>query len=64
MSERDKNREKLESLLDNWNAEFDKLEVRIRLAGADPKVDYDEVITELRQHRYKAKTKPEDIQRI
>ncbi len=58
MSETDKNREKLEFLLDNWNAEFDKLEVNIRLAGADPKVDYDEVITALRQHRYKTKAEP------
>jgi len=64
MSESDKNREKLESMLDIWNAEFDKLEVNIRLAGADPKVDYDEVITALRHHRYKAKAEPENIQRM
>jgi len=64
MSERDKNREKLESMLDKWNAEFDKLEVNIRLSGEDPKVDYDEVITALRQHRHKAKAEPENIQRI
>jgi len=48
-------REKLESLLNNWNAEFDKLEVKIRMAGADPKVDYDEQITVLRQHNHNAK---------
>jgi len=51
MSEKDKHREQLESMIDNWNAEFDQLEVRIRLSGADPRIDYDEVITALRQHR-------------
>ncbi len=55
MSERGKNREKLESLLDKWNAEFDKLEAKIRKAGADPKVYYDEQITVLRQHNHNAK---------
>jgi hypothetical protein len=54
MSERGKNREKLESLLDKWNAEFDKLEAKIR-ASADPKVYYDEQITVLRQHNHNAK---------
>jgi hypothetical protein len=32
MSEKDKKREKLESLLDKWSAEFDKSEINIRLA--------------------------------
>ena len=44
MSERGKNREKLESLLDKWNAEFDKFEAKIR-AGADPKVYCDDSAT-------------------
>jgi hypothetical protein len=51
MSERDKYTEKLKPLLDKWNAEFDELEAKIREAGADPKADYDEVITALRQFR-------------
>jgi hypothetical protein len=54
MNERDKNREKLEFMLNEWNDEFDKLEAKMRNAGADPKVHYDDVIKELRQHRYKA----------
>jgi len=63
MSESDKYREKLKSLLDKWIAEFDKLEEKIRKAGEDPKVDYDEQITALRQHRYKAKAKLEGFQK-
>ena len=51
MSERDKYSEELKPLLNQWNAEFDELESMIRKAGADPTVDYDEVITALRQHR-------------
>jgi len=62
MSESDKYREKLKSLLDKWIAEFDKLEAKIRKADADPKIDYDEQITALRQHRYKAKAELEEIQ--
>ena len=55
MSELDIYKKKLEFLLDNWNAEFDKFEARIGKAGADPKVEYDGVISALRQRRYKAK---------
>ncbi len=61
MSERDKHREKLESILAKWNADFDKLDARIRNSGADPKVYYDEVITGLRQHHYnRFKTRAEE----
>ncbi|MEE4356196.1 MAG: hypothetical protein V2I97_06975 [Desulfococcaceae bacterium] len=52
MNERIMNREKLESMLADWNAGFDKLEDRIRSVGADPGDDYNEVITTLRQHHY------------
>ena len=51
MHEKDKYIEKLKPLLDKWNAEFDQLEATIRKSGADPKVDFDEVIAGLRQHR-------------
>jgi hypothetical protein len=51
MSKKDEYLEKLKPLLDNWNAEFDELEAKIRMSGADPKDDYDEVITALLQHR-------------
>jgi len=44
MSEKDKKREKLESLLDQWSAEFDKSEVKSRIDGADQKVEDDEQI--------------------
>ena len=51
MQGRDRYKEKLDSLLDNWNADFDKLEAKLRNAGADPTADYDDVITALRRHR-------------
>lgn len=51
MNERDKFIEKFKPLLDKWNAEFDELEAEIRKTGADPKIDYDEVISALRQRR-------------
>jgi hypothetical protein len=54
MSERDDYRKNIESLVANWNTEFDELEARIRTNDAEPMGDYDEVITELRQYRYKA----------
>ena len=53
MSERDDYREKIDSLVANWNSEFDELEARIRLYGAEPDGDYDDVITALRQYRYR-----------
>ncbi|MFZ2634376.1 MAG: hypothetical protein WA081_19070 [Desulfosalsimonadaceae bacterium] len=55
MNQNDKYREILEPLIDNWNAEFDKLEAKMKMSGADPEADYDEVISALRQHRRKAK---------
>jgi hypothetical protein len=51
MSEKDKYIEKIKPLLDKWNAEFDQLEAKIRKCGADPMLDFDEVIIALRQHR-------------
>ncbi len=58
MNEIDKNREKLESMLVNWIADFDKLDARIRNEVADPNGDYDEVIAALRQHRYNVSAEP------
>jgi len=55
MSEKDKKREKLESLIDKWSAEFDKSWIRRRIDGADQKVDYDEQIIVLLQHNHNAK---------
>jgi len=54
MSENNKYREQLEPLIDNWNAEFDKLEAQMRKAGVNPEDDYDEVISALRQHRIRS----------
>jgi hypothetical protein len=54
MSERDDYRKKIESLVANWNTEFDELEARIRTNDAEPMDDYDDVISELRQYRYMA----------
>lgn len=51
MSEKEKYMGKLKPLLDKWNAEFDQLEAKIRKSGADPMVDFDEVILALRQQR-------------
>jgi hypothetical protein len=62
MIEKDIHIEKLETLLDDWNAEYDELETRIRMAGGDSKRD-DDVITALRQRRSQANTKPEKIQK-
>ena len=55
LCKRDNYSEELEYQINKWNIEFDILEDRIRRAGADPKVDYDEVITALRQHKHKTK---------
>lgn len=54
MGETDNYRKKLQSLLDDWNADFDKLDAMLRNAGVDPKHEWDEVVTGLRQHRYAA----------
>ena len=61
MSELDTYQNKIEFLLDNWNAEFDKLEARMGKSGADPEADYDGVISALRQHRHKATSIIEEI---
>ncbi|MGD9971981.1 MAG: hypothetical protein AB7S77_02850 [Desulfatirhabdiaceae bacterium] len=54
MGETDTYRKKLESLLDDWNADFDKLETTLRNAGVDLKYEWDEVITMLRKQRHAA----------
>ena len=51
MSEKDKYIEKIKPLLDQWNAEFDQLEAKIRECGTERMLDFDEVIIALRQHR-------------
>lgn len=56
MSERAKYGEEFESMFLNWNAEFDKLEVMMGNAGADPEDAYDDVISALRRRRHKMKT--------
>ena len=61
MSESDNQKDKLKLLLSLWNAEFDKLEAKIRKAGADPRFDSNEQRTMLRKHCYKAKSKLEAI---
>jgi uncharacterized protein YdcH (DUF465 family) len=55
MSIKGKYGDEFESLLINWNADFDKLEDMIGNAGADPAVAYDEVISALRRHRHELK---------
>jgi hypothetical protein len=60
MSELDNYRKKIKLLLDNWNADFDKLEAGIGKSGANPELEYDGVISALRQHRYNAKSKLEE----
>ena len=61
MGESDKQRDKFKLLLNLWNAEFDKLEVKIRKAGADSKFDSNEQGSALREHCYTAKNKLEAI---
>ena len=61
MSELDNYQNKIVFLLDNWNAEFDKLEARMGTSGADPEADNDAVISALRQHRHKATSIIEEI---
>ena len=61
MGESDKQRDNFKLLLNLWNAEFDKLEAKIRKAGADPRFDANEQRTMLRKHCYKAKSKLEAI---
>ena len=61
MSESDNQKDKLKLLLSLWNAEFDKLEAKIRKAGADSKFDSNEQGSALREHCYTAKNKLEAI---
>ncbi len=62
MSARDAYVEKLKAQLDEWNAELDKLQARLRGARADAKIDYEKQIKTLRQQRDEATTKLAEIQ--
>lgn len=53
MNENDKHKKQLEPQINNWNAEFKKLEGKIRKAGVEPKSDYNIVMAALRQRRNK-----------
>ncbi len=60
MSEERKYGEEFESLLVEWNVQFDKLETMMGNADADPMFAYDEVIAGLRRYRPKAKAGNEE----
>ena len=55
MSELDNYREKLEFLLDNWNAELNKSEAETGRPVAAQNAAYDGIISALQHQRYKAK---------
>lgn len=55
MSELDNYREKLEFLLDKWNAELIKLEAETGRSGAVQNAAYDGVISALQHQRFKTK---------
>lgn len=55
MKENEKHGKQLEPQTDNWNAEFDKLEGKMRKAAAGHKSDYNIVMAALRQPRNKTK---------
>jgi chromosome segregation ATPase len=53
---------KLKTQLDEWNAELDQLEARVRGAAADVRLKYEEQLRSLRQQRDEARRKLEQIQ--
>jgi len=55
MNKNDKYREQIEPQINNWNAEFNKLEGKIRKTGVGTKSDYRIVMAALRQPRNKTK---------
>ena len=51
MAERDAYVKKLKAMLEEWNAEIDKLDAKARKADAEAKIRYEEQVSQLRQKR-------------
>ena len=62
MSLKDEYVEKLKAQLDEWSADIDVLEARVRQADAELHIKYDEQVVALKQKRDEAKLKLAEIQ--
>jgi predicted nucleic acid-binding Zn-ribbon protein len=54
--------EKLKAQIDEWSVELDKLEAKVKKAGADAKIEYESQLKVLRQRYDSAKLKMAEIQ--
>lgn len=54
VSERDQYVEKTKAKLDQWNAEIDKVEAKMKEAEADAKLEYQKQLDEMRKRRNEA----------
>lgn len=62
MSLKDEYVEKLKAQLDEWSADIDVLEAKVRKADAELHIKYDEQVIALKQKRDEAKVKLAEIQ--
>lgn len=62
MSLKDEYVEKLKAQLDEWSADIDVLEAKVRKADAELRIKYDEQIATLKDKREDAKVKLGEIQ--
>lgn len=62
MSLKDEYVEKLKAQLDDWSADIDTLEARLRKADAEFRIKYDDQLTVLKSKRDEAKVKLTEIQ--
>jgi len=62
MGMRDDYIKKLQARLDEWNAEIDKLQAKLKSAEADAQAEYREQIEKLEQERSRAQERLKELQ--
>lgn len=57
MSKRDAYVKRMQAQLDEWNAEIDRLEAKVKKADADSRVEYEKRLADVRRHRDDARAR-------
>ncbi len=61
--QRDEYVKKLKAKMDKWNAEIDKLKAKVNQAETETKIEYSELLTQLKKKQKELEIKITDIQK-
>jgi predicted nucleic acid-binding Zn-ribbon protein len=61
MSEKDQYAKKAKAKIDEWNADIDKMKVKMDAAEADAKIEYQQQLDEMRAQRDEAEAKLKEV---